>query len=268
MHGIELIQARKTLIQLLHLLNISDGLFLRMFILRSGNHLARMYERVGDFAQRVGHDIETFQIGCNTRYLFNIGLRRIRQVGHTGNLLGRIAQLPDAVGQVLRVFFRYIQPHRRHTEFGILSSGTGIARQRSTTGLSSRQITQHNGSASPMSSAASDNHLSFPVPSTSGAEIGTVQRILRFQDRKDFFPMIFIGGTIEAGHKEHNRFRNHCHREYLVAVLQVQNLKQGSDDHNRSSPAIHEIQRPFSVLGRKKHFDPVLIPSIFSHNFF
>ena len=51
-------------------------------------------------------------------------------------------------------------------------------------------------------------------------------------------------------------------------VLQVQNLKQGSDDHNRSSPAIHEIQRPFSVLGRKKHFDPVLIPSIFSHNFF
>ena len=100
MHGIELIQARKTLIQLLHLLNISDGLFLRMFILRSGNHLARMYERVGDFAQRVGHDIETFQIGCNTRYLFNIGLRRIRQsveLEATSSVLGAIRKVDHLV---------------------------------------------------------------------------------------------------------------------------------------------------------------------------
>ena len=29
-------------------------------ILRSGNHLARMNERIGNFTQRVGHNIETF----------------------------------------------------------------------------------------------------------------------------------------------------------------------------------------------------------------
>ncbi len=57
----------------------------------------------------MGHLAETLHILGHARKLFQVFLRRFRQLRHFGDLFGGTTQLLDTVGKVFRIFFAHIQ---------------------------------------------------------------------------------------------------------------------------------------------------------------
>ena len=89
-------------------------------------------------------------------------------------------------------------------------------------------------------------------------EIRTVERILRFQYREHFFPVIFIEWLFKCRDKEYQCLYRHGHKQDLVTIRQMQQLEQGADNNDGGTPAITEIQYPLAFFTGEVHFYSVL----------
>ncbi len=194
----------------------------------------------------MGHLAETLHILGHARKLFQVFLRRFRQLRHFGDLFGGTTQLLDTVGKVFRIFFAHIQAETAQ-------SGSLLAAQIDFQPASDLVIGRI------LRRVDQIGHRRI-------GEIRTVERILRFQYREHFFPVIFIEWLFKCGDKEYQCLYRHGHKQDLVTIRQVQQLEQGADNNDGGTPAITEIQYPLAFFTGEVHFYSVFISSIFSHN--
>ena len=97
-------------------------------------------------------------------------------------------------------------------------------------------------------------------------KVGAVVGILGVKHREDVFPGIFFGRTVESSEDKHRNLCAHAYAEKRAASRKVENLEEGSPDHDGCAYRIGEVEKPLTFLAMEKAFYDVGVFFNLDHN--